>query len=682
MSGDDYYGANQHHGPNGPGHYIPGEDDSSVADNWHPSVMGGPPPTSAQKLEYGVAEGASGTTIEAINLEITGEQPGNVDDRAGQFDKLANQLSTVSSDLRAQVEGLDANWESPSAKAAFLLRVGTTLMYLDDWQESASDSASALRGLAGVMRETQEEMADLWTRYETELADSRPDGSSGAYLPAKDGGNAEVNENVGKPTESETKEKYNQLAITLAKGAAADYLPYTQRIAGARGPKMTPLDGVFHPGAFGLPNLPGGPPGGAPGAPPGFGGAPPPAFGGGATTMAAPPPAAASAFSAPPPPPAFAGSAAPTGVAPPGFTGDTAPPPGALAPPGPSAMPAPPPGMTALTPNSLTGMPRPGGSPRPPGTLTGASTPPGFRAGGGAQNLGVLRSPGMTAPSSPTSLTGGAPGSTLGTPPGSGLNPGTGMPPGSGMPPGQQPNRNAAQRPGDGRGAPGAPALPPGAPGLPPNGTRQSTQDKSAPDGSAPAHRQQEAFLAPPGAPPPVLGARDRKQTRPGGFAEAPTAAASAPGTDAAPPVLVNQRLGPPRRTYTEQRAERRAAQRQRELDRRRGATPASEFVRGLPDDAPAVLAGRTEPARTEQPRLEAEVPAALRPSTAVPEVPLAPAVRADRSDRRVSAEPARKPAAVTDENAWEVSTPGGPVVSGSDSAAPARPDTAPVLGR
>ncbi|PXY28918.1 hypothetical protein BAY59_14755 [Prauserella coralliicola] len=688
MSGEDYYGANlPHGGPNGPGHYITGDEGGDAAANWHPSIMGGPPPASARQLEIGVAEGARGDTIEAINLELMGEQPGNVDDRAGQFSKLASALSTLSSDLRTQTDGLDANWESPSAKAAFLLRVGTTLVYLDQWQESASDTAGALRGLAGVMREKQEEMATLWEEYQTALENSKPDGTP--YLAAKDGGtHTDIN---SKPTESETKEKYNEKARELAREAADAYLPYTQRIAGARGPKMTPLDGVFHPGAFGLPNLPGGPPGGAPGAPPGFGAAPPPGFGGAPTgATAAPPPVATFAMAAPPPTPspALAGAPAPAsvpvpeGTPPPGFTGAEAPPAGEVAPPptGPDPAPLSAQGLTGPGLAGLTAMPPPGIGLTPPAARPGFFTPrpaapPGFGTGSsGAPNLGVLRSPGLlNSPGFPggTSLA-GPPGSTIGAPPGTGLPPGTGMPPA-----GQQPGRQSRQSPQDGRSAPGdpgTPALPPGTPGTAPPGTRQSTSDEQ----DTTRHRQ-DAFLSPPGvAAPPVLGGQDRKRTRPGGLAEAPAAAGTAPGTAAAPPVLVNQRLASPRRSYTEQRAERRAAQRRRELDRRR-TTPASEFATGLPGDVPSVLAGRTADA-PEQPQHAVEVPAALRRSGA-PAPAGQPAVQADRTDRRVTDEP-RHQGPVTDESAWEVATPGGPVVAGADRPAPARPDTAPVLGK
>ncbi|WP_091674375.1 hypothetical protein [Amycolatopsis marina] len=64
------------------------------------------------------------------------------------------------------------------------------------------------------------------------------------------------------------------------------------------------------------------------------------------------------------------------------------------------------------------------------------------------------------------------------------------------------------------------------------------------------------------------------------------------------------------------------------------------------------------------------EVPTALRPATSRPGRPerrVKPQVQADQSARQVVSQPVsheEQPRVVADEAAWEVQTPGGPVVS------------------
>jgi hypothetical protein len=82
------------------------------------------------------------------------------------------------------------------------------------------------------------------------------------------------------------------------------------------------------------------------------------------------------------------------------------------------------------------------------------------------------------------------------------------------------------------------------------------------------------------------------------------------------------------------------------------------------------------------------EVPAALRAHQPVPSAidrHLRPEPPADRTTRRVVPErpapaPAEQPAAATDQEAWEVETPGGPVVA-SEQPKRRRGDPPPTLG-
>ncbi|MGP4016881.1 hypothetical protein [Saccharopolyspora sp. 5N708] len=616
---------------------------------------------------------ARGTTIEDVERQLMGEQPGTADERGDQFDNVATMLANVQTQLQSQTQQLDAEWESPAAKDVFMSKVGETLAYLKVWQNAANRNASALHGLAQVMREAQEEIRELVRQYEAE--------KSAAGDRTVEGNEPNPAEGLRAGREQDAvKEKYDRLARELASRVAGEYIPYLSLLSAGRAMRLDPLNAVSHPGAFGMPL----PPGGAPGAPTGTA---PPAGAPDAPTGAAPPTGAPDAptGAAPPtgapgtpdgsPPPSGApdapiGSAPPAGAPalPPGAAPPGAPPPGPTpAPPGPSGFVPPalvPPGKFGL-PIGRIGAPAPGdfqGNPAlfgPPGTTPGGAPPTGVPS----TLSGGPGTPGLAGPTTPGS-----------TPPG------TLTPPPPGGAPAQQPkqqgrilNGRAKSNPGN----PGGTALPPETRGtrppaaqgaVPPGTGAPGSPNSRNGDRSTLSSEIPEAFQPPPTAAPPVLG-NDQRRTRPGSRAEAPTAH---PGSSDVPPVLSNPHRTGPAKTFTERRA-------QRKLDRekQRQQQPTSEFATELPISIAPVLQARTTPEVDVQAELNAQVPVVLRadPSTA-PDEHAAPKIYADRTSRNTQSS---APAPLAEQPAWEVETPGGPVVSG-ESEYRYRPEPTPTI--
>ncbi|HEU4424695.1 MAG TPA: hypothetical protein VFR67_19395, partial [Pilimelia sp.] len=350
--------------------------------------------------------------------------------------------------------------------------------------------------------------------------------------------------------------------------------------------------------------------------------------------------------------------------------------------PQPAPRPAPAPGAPPLP----AAVPGPGEAPGLPGDATTAATappPPGMvapasRAPSGTPALpnpaglqkGVL---GRPAPSQPTGTlppgTVKSPGRTLGRP-----TPGTAQPPAPAPPPGRTLGRKEPVAPGTGKDQRSRVAGPAGV---------------------------EEQFARPPASTaPPVLNNQRPTQRRPGSPAEsAPTAkrAGTTDGPtlahpDTAPPVLnrparVPERSGP----VTGKRPERGArpggtGPAQRPGTEWVGVEAAREDATTPVLDAPAPPVGGATSKLEEVPsKLRGRRPTAARPTAARPSRGAVPPELAARQTSPGSGTPATsraedEPAIVTDEEAFNVETPGGGVLANRRDDTPHRPEPPTAL--
>lgn len=553
--------------------------------------------------------------IESVYLQFKGEQPGTADDLSIQWLNVGLMLDYNARQLREQTVAMAEQWKSPQAKQLFLQEVGKTLAYMDVWKEAAYTNSSTLRELAAVMREGWSKMRplyDAWKNAELVSPDriemaSKKFGDPDMEAERKKG---EFGDDYRSLTENY--EAYSQLARILASETASKYAPIIAKLDTGRALMMHPLNARQHPGASGL-GLPpmDAPPGGGPGgAPPG--GAPP----------VGPPPGS--------PPPGSPPPGSPPPGSPPPLSDKLKNPPG-LPPPNLPPVPDLPP-----VPQGLSGPP--------------LASPPVFPPLGGPRDAGKINPFAGGANKIAPTLTGGVPtdapnpAATTKMPP-AGLSngtypPGTINPPPGGVP--QQPQKNANEKkpgmPGSGLNSP--------PPGSAPPGTRQESRQQ-APT-VADTKEAAPAFQVPPATTPPVLG--DRKPTRASQRAN-PVAHSGLGGPPGAtPPVLANPRHGGG------------SVKPQRPAPPRPAVV--SELVEGVATGTAPVLDGRFNRPVTTGPA--ADVPSALRgkePAASTPDRKTRPEFRADRTKRvpQKVAETVETPAT----NAWEVDTPGGPVVAG-----------------
>jgi hypothetical protein len=183
-----------------------------------------------------------------------------------------------------------------------------------------------------------------------------------------------------------------------------------------------------------------------------------------------------------------------------------------------------------------------------------------------------------------------------------------------------------------------------------------------------------EAFLPPSGSGPPVLGdpQRQRQRGRPGGAAEAPFALRRVRGgptiDGGTPPILSNPHQTGPRQTHTQRRAAERLTHQER-MKRFQEMLRSSAFAKGLPEGTAPVLEGQPAEATGGAATAPiAEIPPALRALRQAAERNRRrrPSQPADRAARRpVTEQPATPAAEQPAASAWEVETPGGPVVAG-----------------
>ncbi|AEV82477.1 hypothetical protein ACWT_1459 [Actinoplanes sp. SE50] len=588
-------------------------------------------------------------TIETVEWMINNSHPEEIAVLGDHWQNMITRLNQYKTFLRDESKQLEAeSWKSPKAREMFLQKgPGEALAYLDVWIDAATTNLTAIRALEKVAADSRAKIAQLMNEYRAALHNAQHvdlkgqlsewfDTSRALNTTWGDAKKYQIQQQVG-----EVEKHFNGRAQELAALTAKAYSDWSKTLFSGVGPPYKPMDAVLnqpgHPPLLAPPNLPGG------GAPP-----PPPPL----------PPAVP-----PPPPPSGANPKPPTA---PG--GDLPPDPSqgtqGNPPPAPGALPAPPGQLPGGMPGGV-----PGGLPLFPGGLSNRGlTPPSLRPGLGAQRPALPQSPGTSLPN-PGQLTRNA----FNRP---------GQPPGLGQPPGR-----TLRRGGQSTGKPGS--LPPGRPGDRRRGEQDREHGTRLPGGT------EEAFGHPPNSMPPVLKnpSTDRQRRRPGSTEELrPTAHTSGDAyrpEGTAPPVL-NRPMQPGIPPAQPSRRRQTPGQRQTTgpawgdffgAEQARAAASAPVLGPPLPPPTGSQVSGLEEVPEALRSRAAARAAAAQqgRPGTVAPEL----------SKRRVTGEPA--PAqrdededlsgVVTDEQAFEVQTPGGGVVTSQRDQPVYEPEIKRVLG-
>ncbi|GAA4599516.1 hypothetical protein BJY16_003105 [Actinoplanes octamycinicus] len=605
------------------------------------------------------AGGDNNHTIEQIEFMINNAHPEQIAVLGDHWQNVVTMLTQYKTYLHDQSKELEkSHWESPDAKNLFLKKgPGEALVYLDIWIQAAQTNVTALRHLVEVAIDSREEMRQLIDRYKKALEKAKNVDAIGWtsefldpsrwYTSPSEATDYQIQQQV-----NETEKRFQKDAQQLAHKYGNQYYEYSKALSNGVGPPFRAMNAVLNrPGKPQLNTPPGLPGGGAP-AP-----APPP-----------PPPAPAPVL--PPPPPG--GQPNPPGQNQPNPPGQgTTPqnPPGTL-PPKPGEKPGQQPG---LPPSQLPPPGLPGGLPLFPSLPGGTkpALPPSLKPGFGGQKPGLPGTPGL-------------PGKTM-------PNPGQltknafnqpGQPPGLGQPPGR-----TLRRGGPRTGQPGQPGLPPGRPGD----RRRGTTDRGTRVPGTPLDGE-ETFGRPPGSTmPPVLknptGDRDRR--RPGSTEELrPTVSGSndAYRPDGTTPPVLN------RPTPPGDQAPARPSRRRETPGERTGPAWGDWFgAEEARSGAGSGLLGAPTPPPTGSrvSKLE-EVPDALRSraATAAQQSGKQGTVAPELSKRRTTADPVpvvheddESSRIVTDEQAFEVQTPGGGVVTSKRDEPVYEPEIRRALG-
>jgi hypothetical protein len=655
-------------------------------------------PYSGQ-LHYGQHEGSSEPftakagenntmTIEEIKARIHNMHPEKISALADQWQNAWTLLENVRSYVLQESNLLhDEHWHSPKARDAFLMKgPGDALAYLDVWMDATQKNVTALRHLTHIAQDARRDIDTLFAEYQQKLKDAQNvdltgqlsewfDTSRYWMTSWDDAKKYQVKQQVDEVTKT-----YQLKAQDLAYKIGNQHYDYTSMVSTGVGPPYRPMNAVLNtPGAPPMPNLP--------------------SFPGGSSLKPPPPPGTV----APPPPP------------PPGLTDPTAlqlkpQGDGPVVPPGtPPAQPVVPPGTAPAPP------PAPGPPPVQPALVAPLpAPPPAFNNKGGPGGL-PSKVPGSLPPGSNQPAPSLPPNAAKPPNPGQltksafGKGTGTGQPPGSGQPPGKtlrRPNGSGgaeSQRGGKDLRGPGA-GEPnrsnpnqPGRPGERRKGERSDGTDRVP---GTPIDAE-EAFGRPSGGTaPPVLKnpTGDRSRRRPGSQEELrPTAHLGGDAGDGlrrdgtAPPVLNRPtRTGevpPP----TRGRPDRKTSERDRKAPAGAGWIGADE---ARADAGSSILdAPAPPPTGSRVSKLE-EIPKELRSRAATRSTDPARAARPgtvspELSKRRTSDEPTASqqqaddeaPGIVTDEQAFEVQTPGGGVVTSQREEAAYEPEIRRVLG-
>jgi hypothetical protein len=335
----------------------------------------------------------NGDRIEMIYRQVMGERPAHVSALADQWQNAYDLLLHARNDLYGESNTLyNEHWSSGAARDAFMrYGPGATLANLDQWMTAVDNNVVSLRGLVSVIQDYQSQMTDLWQRYQGGLQDVRvlmqPDG----VTPASDDSKMQATRDA--------QDQYSQEAQGLAYRMAGEYLTALGRVGTGHGPAFMPPNVVLNdPGHPTLLRMPSGPRPAPPAAVPPPAAAPPRA--------AAPPLPFTSPPAAVPPVPVAALAAAPP-VAAPVLAPLAAPPPSA-APSPPVASPAAPPALGAgfAAASGLLAAAPPAGvlGAGPVRTANPAPPPAGAARGASVLNSGVI---------GPRSAAGGAFGSRV-----------------------------------------------------------------------------------------------------------------------------------------------------------------------------------------------------------------------------------------------------------------------------
>lgn len=648
----DYWGARvvrASGGPNGEGTFytLPGGD-SSITFTQKPS-----------------SDGATGPTIEQIYMQISNAKPAHLAALADQWQNMYNLLQEVWLQVYEESNALyEEHWKSPQARDTFMKwGPGKVLAYLDDWQDAALANQSGLRTAVNIVLDFQGQMDDLWHEYQGAIEDAKNDTSFGSWLSSEftswTESGAEDKRLQDRMDHVRDKEhEYNKKAQQKAWDMAQQLFDTLSTLSGGHGTPFMPPDAVL--------NSPGRPPislnagGTPPGAPPG--GGVPPSLGPLGTPPSAPKPdgpsrgfttdrppgpprtffeagqfirPASDSLTGPPPPlPTDLPDPNPAGLPP------AAVPPAVVPPALPEEALPPAPGTNGLTRPGANGLARPGDAGNP------------FRVNNLPRNNGVLQGrQGLSAPDGPAR---------------SGMR--SPAPPASRPPAIRRPARSGGRSEQEGvlgRGRTGRGGDAPGRPSLDEPFTRS---------GPRPA--------------PPVLNRGRPDRTRPG-IQEKTTpgtpAGGSILGQPTAPPVLGRPPAAPPE------------PETRRGTTRRSTPAPGTEWVgteaARLETATPILDAPAPAPTGASVSRLE-EVPAALRGSgsPAVPGLERRSTVPGELS-RRTRHNPvsaprptdaptqADEPTIVTDEDAFQVETPGGGVLGGRQEDHGYRAEPRTVLG-
>ncbi|MEU3273963.1 hypothetical protein ABZ639_24260 [Saccharomonospora sp. NPDC006951] len=317
----------------------------------------------------------------------------------------------------------------------------------------------------------------------------------------------------------------------------------------------------------------------------------------------------------------------------------------------------------------------PGGAPRAPDSVPSAaltasppsvpSASPAVPVAGNWRHLGRTTAPQGHVPPPPFASSAVKPGNSPSIPPGgSTIRPAVGAP-GRIMPPpggagvqslkqGKVLDNRVTNSAESGTGQ-GFGVKPPPATGVPPGNRRD---DKQAASSEEPGKLEsQEAFRVPPPSSPGLLGATKNTKTTKKRQKPAPPAERAQVPWGVVPPVVSNARLA------TRGNAGKKPGKRPAVVE---GAV-SSEFTAGVGTGVtPVFEGGLAEPRELSGQRLRGDVPGALRGQAPTAAQAGSGAVQADRAARSLPRSVSNPPQR-TDES-WEVTTPGGPVVSGTQN--------------
>ncbi|WP_239377569.1 hypothetical protein [Frankia sp. Cj5] len=221
-------------------------------------------------------DGSGGEPIEVIRRRIMNQHPEDISALADQWQNAYNLLHNIREQLLGQSNALyEQAWRSSKAREAFMEKgPGQALAYLQDWMDAALDNVNGLRTLVGIARQSRTDMENLWKRYESEIADaSTASAGTAAWEGFKTGvslgfydGEAGVQRSEQEAVR-EKQQEFNKLAQELAYNVGNQYGETFSTLGGGHGALFRPMNAVLNQvGHTPFPTIGGGPP--SPGGPP------------------------------------------------------------------------------------------------------------------------------------------------------------------------------------------------------------------------------------------------------------------------------------------------------------------------------------------------------------------------------------------------------------------------------